>query len=114
MEGLRRRGVIPETIPILSAERQAELKRLGGSHGAIDTSHLRRTPSLDRANRRQHPLLCLVSAPSWALSTCLLRRGACSDQKLLSSSELPINRANTSKARFTTWLPLAIARWAPR
>lgn len=48
IERLRRRGVIPESIPTLGAERQAELKRLGGAHGAIDTSHLRRTPSLER------------------------------------------------------------------
>ena len=33
---------------------------------------------------------------------------------LLISNELPISSANTSNARFTTWLPLAIARWAPR
>jgi hypothetical protein len=48
VERLRRRGVIPERLPSLSPERQAELKRLGGPHGAIDTSHLRRTPSLER------------------------------------------------------------------
>ena len=35
-------------------------------------------------------------------------------QKLFQSRELPISSANTSKARFTSWLPLAMARWAPR
>lgn len=41
--------------------------------------------------------------PSWPGRT----RGL---QKLFSSNEPPISNANTSKARFTTWLPLAIAR----
>jgi hypothetical protein len=35
-------------------------------------------------------------------------------QKLFSNNDPPISNANTSNARFTTWLPLAIARWAPR
>ena len=35
-------------------------------------------------------------------------------QKLLTSSEIPITRESTSKARFTSRLPLAMARWAPK
>jgi hypothetical protein len=35
-------------------------------------------------------------------------------QRLLSNKELPITSASPSNDRFTTWLPRAIARWAPR
>ncbi|MFN9623590.1 MAG: hypothetical protein ACK587_12295 [Cyanobacteriota bacterium] len=48
MERLRRQGVIPERVPSFSAEREAELRRLGGGQGKIDVSHLRRTPGLER------------------------------------------------------------------
>lgn len=48
VERLRRNGVIPERLPSFSPEREAELRRLGGEHGKIDTSHLRRTRSFDR------------------------------------------------------------------
>ena len=34
-------------------------------------------------------------------------------QTLFSSSEAPISRASASKARFTTRLPRAMAKWAP-
>jgi hypothetical protein len=48
MERLRRQGVIPERLPSLSPERQAELQRLGRPQGRVDYSHLRRTPSAAR------------------------------------------------------------------
>jgi hypothetical protein len=48
IEQLRRQGVIPERLPSLSPERQAELQRLGGPQGRVDDSHLRRTPSAAR------------------------------------------------------------------
>jgi hypothetical protein len=45
-ERLRRRGLIPQTLPSFSPRRQAELRRLGG-HRPIDTSHLRQATTLD-------------------------------------------------------------------
>lgn len=43
-----------------------------------------------------------------------LMAGGAAPQKLLISSETPISSDSTSKARFTSRLPLTIARWAPR
>lgn len=45
-ERLRRRGLIPQTLPSFSPRREAELRRLGG-HRPIDTSHLRQATTLD-------------------------------------------------------------------
>ncbi len=45
-ERLRRRGLMPQTIPSFTPRREAELRRLG-AHRPIDTSHLRRAITLD-------------------------------------------------------------------
>ena len=61
------------------------------------------------------------SPPGWAkppgrrpLSKAGQAQPAAQAQKLLTSSEIPISSESTSKARFTSRLPLAMARWAPR